>query len=268
MAEALQAKPRWRQTLDGVGRRLAPFTVLAVVLVVWAGMAASGLVRPILLPRPLSVLEALTQLVASGELYTHILASVRRIVLGFLIGSLLGVAVGVATGYFESTRRLFRAPIRFLRAIPIYAWIPMLILWFGIGEGSKIIAITMGVFFPVQLNTEEGINNADRRFLEVAQLLKLRSHEIIRKVIVPGALPFIFAGLRQGLARACMVVVVAELIAATAGLGFLISDARLLFRPDMMIVGMVAIGIVGILLDQAIGLVERRMLRWSVRLRQ
>ncbi len=247
---------------------LVPLVVPALVLVVWLVVASSGLVNIILLPKPQSVVTSLLAMLGSGELFDHIRASLARIVQGLVIGSVLGVGFGIFTGYFETFRRLFRSPIRFLRAVPIYAWIPMLILWFGIGETSKIIAISMGVFFPVHLNTEEGINNTDERYIEVAQLLQLTSTEIILKVILPGSMPFIFAGLRQGLSRACMVMVVAELIAATSGLGFLISDARLLFRPDIMIVGILTIGIIGLVLDQVISLVERRTLRWSVRFRQ
>ncbi|HEY3309167.1 MAG TPA: ABC transporter permease [Desulfuromonadaceae bacterium] len=244
---------------------LSPLVLPLVIIAIWGAATKFGNIEKVILPEPLQVVETFVSLVRSGALLDHLLASFVRIMKGFALGTLAGVSVGIISGFSRRVGRLLNPTIAFIRTIPIYAWIPMLILWFGIGESSKVIAITMGVFFPVHLSTEEGIRNIDVKYIEVAKILRLGRLFVLRKAVVPAALPFIITGIRLGLARAWMVVVVAELIAATSGLGYLISDGRQLFQPDVMVVGMMTIGIAGVAMDALIGRIERRALKWRVR---
>jgi sulfonate transport system permease protein len=231
---------------------------------VWGVATRYWEVEKVILPEPLEVFKTLISLVRSGALFEHLQASFVRVLKGFAVGSIAGITVGIISGLSRSAGKFLSPTIAFIRTIPIYGWIPMMILWFGIGETSKVIAITMGVFFPVHLSTEEGIRNIDMKYIEVTRILKLDKLFVLRKAIIPAALPFIITGIRLGLSRAWMVVVVAELIAATSGLGYLISDGRQLFQPDVMIVGMLTIGIAGLSMDALIGEIERRLLKWRV----
>lgn len=244
---------------------LTPIILPIFIILVWDLAVSSGLFANVILPPPEKVGSTFIFLLSNGKLAEHLEASLWRILQGFALGLALGITIGILTGLSRPIDRLLNPTIDFIRTIPIYAWIPMLILWFGIGEASKIIAITMGVFFPVHLNTVEGIHNIDTKYIEVSKIFKLSNSDLIKKVVLPGALPFIITGTRLGLARAWMIVVVAELIAATSGLGYLISDGRTLFQPDVMIVGMLTIGIAGISMDTLISKIERRILRWRVR---
>jgi sulfonate transport system permease protein len=244
---------------------LTPFVLPLVIIAVWESATRFGNIEKVILPEPLAVVETFVSLVKSGALFDHLQASFVRVMKGFALGSLAGMSVGIISGLSRPMGRLLSPTIAFVRTIPIYGWIPMMILWFGIGETSKVIAITMGVFFPVHLSTAEGIRNIDLKYIEVTKILKLGKLFVLRKAVIPAALPFIITGIRLGLARAWMVVVVAELIAATSGLGYLISDGRQLFQPDVMIVGMLTIGIAGVTMDALIGVIERKVLKWRIR---
>lgn len=146
----------------------------------------------------------------------------------------------------------------------LQVWVPVLILWLGIGETSKVIVITIGTFWPVLLNTVHGIKNVDKRYLEVGSVLEKKRKIVLAKIILPSALPSIFTGLRIGLGNAWMSVVGAELIAAASGIGYLISYARELSQPDVMLVGVFSIGIIGLLIDMLLKKVEKWALRWNI----
>lgn len=153
--------------------------------------------------------------------------------------------------------------LQILKPIPPIAWIPLAILWFGIGEASKIYIIAIGAFFPVFVNTLGGIKNIDKKYLELASVYEVPRSRVIREVILPGALPFIMTGLRLGLAGAWICVVAAEMIAATKGVGYMLMDARSLARPDIVILGMLVIGLIGKLMDDAVRMLEKHMIMWK-----
>lgn len=228
----------------------------------WQVLSMLGVIRPALLPSPAQVTEMIWQLTYSGELVKHVLSSGIRVLQGFLLAAACGLIFGVSIGLSRRAGRFAELSIQLIKPIPPIAWIPLAILWFGIGEGAKIYIIFIGAFFPVLVNTIDGIRQTDGRFVELAQILEVPRGRFIRKVILPGALPQIMTGLRIGLNISWMCVVAAELIAASSGIGFLIMDARQLSQTDVVLAGMIVMGILGKLSDDLLNTIERRLITW------
>lgn len=199
----------------------------------------------------------------SGELARHLGISLLRVLQGYVVGCVLGVAVGTVMALVRKFDRALTLILGIIRPIPIIAWVPVIILWLGIGEVSKVSIIAMGTFFPVLLNTIQGIQSTDIKYREVALVLEKSHASLLLHVIFPSALPSIFTGLRLGLGTAWMSVVGAELIAASSGIGYLISYAGQLSQPDVMLVGVFTIGFIGLLIDVLIKFIQSRLLRWS-----
>ena len=233
------------------------------LLLVWQGLSAFGVLHDYTMPSPGKVLQSSLELAADGTLFEHILASVARVLEGFGIAALLALVLGIAAGLFHRFELWTDFVFQLLKPIPPIAWIPLAILWFGIEETSKIYIIAIGAFFPIFVNTLHGIKNIDPKYLELARVYEVPRDEIIRKIIIPGALPFLMTGLRLGLASAWICVVAAEMIAATRGVGYMLMDARSLSRPDIVILGMLLIGIVGKIMDDAVRKLEKRLIRWN-----
>lgn len=252
--------------ISGVFRfltRLCSYFVLPVALViVWQLAGDLGYVRPILLPSPSTVGETFWEMTLSGELIQHLGISLLRVLEGFAAAAVAGLILGVAIGLSPVVNRLTDLIVQLLKPIPPISWIPLAILWLGIGEVSKVYIIFLGAFFPVLVNTIDGIRQTDHRYVELAQVLEVSRTRLIRQVILPGALPSIMTGLRVGLMVGWMCVVAAELIAASSGVGFLIMNARLLSQTDQVLVGMIAIGAMGKALDEILKLLERRLIGW------
>jgi len=233
------------------------------LLALWQALFELGVIRPILLPPPSQVAVAFVELAASGELPRHLAISLLRVLEGFALAAGFGLALGVAIGL---SRRLDHATdllVQLIKPIPPIAWIPLAILWFGIGEGGKVFIIFLGALFPVLVNTIDGIRQTDHRHVELARILEVSRLRFITHVVLPGALPAIMTGLRVGLMVAWMCVVAAELIAASSGVGYLIMDARQLSQTDRVLVGMITIGAMGKLLDLLLKLVESRLITWK-----
>jgi len=245
--------------------RLAQYLLLPIAVGgVWELLSRTGVIQHTLLPPPSGVLEAFWKLLVKGRLLVHATASLQRVLEGFAVAALLGLGVGIAMGISRTASRLADLVIQVLRPIPPIAWIPLAILWFGIGESSKVFIIFLGAVFPIVVNTLEGIRQTDSRFVELARVLEVPRSKFVRKVVLPGALPAIITGLRVGLGNAWVCVVAAELIAADRGVGFIIVDGRELSRPDVVIAGMVTIGIIGKLMDVALKHLETRWVRGRV----
>jgi len=233
-----------------------------IVLVVWQLLSSIGFIRPMILPSPTSVAEVCWDLLASGELGKHVLASALRVIEGFALAAASGLFLGVAIGLSRTFGRFAELPIQLTKPIPPIAWIPLAILWFGIGEWAKIYIIFIGAFFPILINTIDGIRQTDNRFVELARILEVPHWRFVRQVILPGALPQIMTGLRLGLNIAWMCVVAAELIAASSGVGFLIMDARQLSQTDIVLAGMLTMGILGKVTDDLLRALEKRLVSW------
>lgn len=223
--------------------------------------ARNGWVEARLLPPPSEIGATLWQL-AQGDLWSHIGASLARVSTGFVIGSVLGLAVAVLVGLNRMIEDLLDPTFQALRNVPSLAWVPLLLLWFGIDETPKITMIALGAFFPVYLNVVCGLQNVDRKLIEVGEIHGLGKFELARRILLPASLPSVFTGLRTALGLAWMFLVAAELIAASKGLGYLLSDGRETSRPDLVIAAIFLIASLGKISDSALAAIEVRSLYW------
>jgi sulfonate transport system permease protein len=236
----------------------------ATLLAIWQILFHAGFIRPVTLPPPTRLARTFLELVENGELFRHVEISVLRVLEGFALAALVGTVLGIGIGLSRKMDRLTDLILQLMKPIPPIAWIPMAILWFGIDEASKIFIIFMGAFFPILVNVTDGIRQTDRKYVEVARILSVRRGKFIRQVVIAGAFPSIMTGLRVGLGVAWICVVAAELIAASRGVGYMIMDARQLSQPDVVLVGMITIGVIGKLMDYTIKQAEHRLVTWKV----
>jgi sulfonate transport system permease protein len=242
---------------------LLPFILPVLLITVWQLASNLDWLQSSILPSPLVIAQTLLDLLKSGELLKNIAISLLRVLEGFAIGAGLGLIVGFIMGLSKSMERVLSLITGLLRPIPTIAWIPALILWMGIGESSKITVIAVGSFWPVLLSAIQGVRSTDPKYLEVARILEKDRATLLTKVIIPSALPSIFTGLRVGMGIAWASVVGAELIAASSGIGFMIMYAREVSQPDVMLVGVAAIGLTGLLIDFLLLQLQRRLLKWN-----
>ena len=249
-------------------RALRRVAAAVAMLAVWQGISAIVLPRlapsaATLMPPPLGVVIAFLDLMRSGDLILHILASLRRVLVAFAVAALAGVALGVAIGWWRRFGDLVDPLVEFIRPIPPLAWIPLAIIWFGIGDAQNMFIIFLGAFFPIVVNAIEGVGSVDRPLIWAALTLGGTWSQILREIILPGALPLILTGLRIGLGVGWMALVAAELVAASSGLGFLIEDSRNLLFTERVLLGMVMIGLLGFAMDRLMRLIERRVTPWA-----
>ncbi|MEI7612725.1 MAG: ABC transporter permease [Betaproteobacteria bacterium] len=234
----------------------------SVLLVVWEISVRAGWVNGHLLPPPSELLVTLSDLSGSGALYGHIGVSSLRVLIGFSIGAGLALVVSAAVGLSRRVEALFDPTFQAIRAIPSLAWVPLLLLWLGIDEAPKITLIAIGAFFPVYLNFVAGIHNVDRKLVEVGGIYGLSGTRLVTRIFLPAALPNLFTGLRSGLSLAWMFLVAAELIAATRGLGYLLTDGRETGRADLVIVAIIVLALLGKLSDSLLQWLEKSLLAW------
>lgn len=237
-------------------------TIPILLLLVWEAATRSGVWPRTLIASPSEVVSSLARLAEHGELAIHAFVSLRRLSAGFLIGSAVGIATGAVVGLSRWAERALAPTIQLLAPIPIVAWIPLLIIVFGIGEPSKIAVIALGTFFVTFFNAADGIRSADQKLVEVAHLYNKTPFQILVSVLLPSALPNVFLGLRVALGLSWILLIVGEIIASSKGLGWLIWDSRNFSRPDDMIAGMVIVGLLGKLTDQALAMLQSWALRW------
>ncbi|MBB3803041.1 sulfonate transport system permease protein [Xanthomonas arboricola] len=250
------SRPRLRLPASSLGW-LLPLSFFAAIELA----AAFGWTPRYLLPPPSQILSTLADEAGRG-LAGHIGASVLRVLAGFTIGAGLGVLVGVGVGLSRWLERLLDPSFQALRAVPSLAWVPLLLLWMGIDEAPKITLIAIGAFFPVYLGVVTGLRQVDRTLVELGESYGLSKLRLVRRILLPAALPSIFTGLRTSLSLAWMFLVAAELIAATRGLGYLLSDGRETSRPDIVIGAIVLLALLGKLSDGALKAIETRTLHW------
>lgn len=234
-----------------------------VLIILWQLAANEGMINLQLFPSPLRIWQAFVKSVTNGKLQANILVSLQRVLIGYAYGAVLGIVIGVLLGLSQKAYRLFALLLEILRPIPIIAWVPVLIMLLGIGEISKIIVIMIGSFWAIFLNTYDGVRGVDTKYLEVSEMFMLTREETVLRVILPAALPGIFTGLRIGIGSAWISVIGAELIASSAGLGYMISYSREMAQPANMYVSVFVIGIIGYLINAIIKLIEKRALRWN-----
>jgi sulfonate transport system permease protein len=243
-------------------RRTQGLLLPALLVIVWEAVVHAGWVSPHLLPPPSDLVTTLADLAGKGTLVGHIGISSLRVVIGFFIGAGLAVIVGAAVGLSRRTEALLDPTFQALRAIPSLAWVPLLLLWLGIDEAPKITLIAIGAFFPVYLNFVAGIQNVDRKLVEVGGIYGLTGYRLIVRIFLPAALPNLFTGLRSGLSLAWMFLVAAELIAASRGLGYLLTDGRETGRADLVVVAIIVLALLGKTSDSLLRWLEDRLLGW------
>ena len=232
----------------------------AGIIALWWILSALRLVNPYLIPAPGKIFSAAARLLAGGELAGHIRISLLRVWSGYLISA--GAALPLALIFHESPplRKAFHGIFETVRAVPPLALIPLLILWFGIGEASKLAVIVLATFFPIFLNAESGFDSMDSRWLELSRSLELSFPRHLRSVLIPAALPQIITGMRLGFGYSWRALLGAELFASASGLGYLITDAQAMARTDRVFVGIFTIGLLGVIFDALFRFLAARLL--------
>jgi ABC-type nitrate/sulfonate/bicarbonate transport system permease component len=223
---------------------------VASAIALWQIILDLGIVDRRLMPAPITVLRAAASMAATGELVAHIGASVARAITGLVIGSAIGIVFGLLTGRITAFGHLTEPIAQLFRSIPAIAFVPLAIIWFGLGEQSKLFLIVFGVFFPVWINTLMGVKNVRPVYIRAARSLGVSPQQELQRVIFPAALPFIITGVRISVSIAYIMLAAAEMAGALVGLGQLIQESYLVFRTDRMLVGIVMLGILGLLSDR------------------
>ncbi|MGW7405719.1 ABC transporter permease [Streptomyces sp. NPDC054833] len=246
------------------GRRLPTARLAGPVLVVvlWAVASAAGQLDPGAIPAPWTVVRTAGRLWADGTLPTDVLTSLERAAYGFLIGLTAGVVLALASGLSRVGEALIDGTVQLNRAIPTLGLIPLFILWLGIGETFKIAIIAIVVYIPIYLNTHAALSGIDSRYVELAEVQGLSKFRFVRQIVVPGALPGFFVGLRLGVTGSWLGLVVLEQINATSGLGYLMFQAQNYGQSDVILVGLLIYGVFGLISDSVVRLIERRVLAW------
>ena len=243
-------------------RRIVGPVVFVALLLLWEAGSRAGLVSPLVLPAPSEALDAFLQLVRSGNLWHHVSASLQRLVIGFVAGSVLGTLVGTAIGLSSYARAGVAPLVSAIFPIPKIALLPLFIIWFGIGEGSKVATILFGCFFPTVIATYGGIDSVDRSLIRMGQSFGLSRWEVIRKIVLPAALPAILSGMRISASIAIILLVAAEMIGAQYGIGAYVLLAGNLMATDQLIAGVAMLSILGLTVSALISWLERRFLSW------
>lgn len=257
------ARPALRRHLSAVGWVVGPFLP---VIVLWEVVARLEIFSPILLPSAVTVFRTFAEYLRSGELFVHLWESLIRLMLGFLAGAGLGLPLGIAMGMSRAVKRFFDPIMNLGQAIPGLAWIPLAILWFGLGYKAVTFIIFTAVFFPILFATLSGIQGVPQVFINAGLTMGARRHQIIWGIMIKGALPSIITGVRIGIGYGWRALVGGEMIAASAGLGFLIFDARQFLKSDVVIMGMLTIGLTWVVMDQILlkPLERRTIEKWGM----
>jgi sulfonate transport system permease protein len=242
----------------GVRRIGGPLLLLAV----WQLLCTTGVLNDRVMAPPTDVFSAAVDLLRTGELQHHLLTSLRRVVIGLSIGVTTGVLLATLSGLFRLGEDLLDSTMQVLRAIPTLGLIPLVIIWFGIGEQPKVLLVAIGTTFPVYINTYAAIRGVDAKLVEAGTTFGLSRLGLVRRVILPGAVPGFLVGLRFALTGAWLIMIVAEQINARSGLGYLVNEARNWYRTDIIVMALVVYGLLGLAADGIVRFLERTLLAW------
>jgi ABC-type nitrate/sulfonate/bicarbonate transport system permease component len=249
------------------GRAIKYVLPLFIVLAVWQLIYQLGVYNSIFLPPPSKLLKTFISLVLDGTLIANTFSSLGRVFLGWILGSVLGLLVGFSISEFALVKWFFKPFIDLLHPIPNLAWIPLVILWFGLGNGAAVFIIALASFWSIVLNLDLGISSLNKNYVKIAKTLGAKKWYIFKNVVIPGSFPFIITGLRMGFSRSWRALIAGEMIVATSsGLGYMIFNARNLFRTDEVLVGMLVIGIISLMTENIIfKKIEKHTLeKWGV----
>ncbi|MDR5586637.1 MULTISPECIES: ABC transporter permease [Clostridium] len=232
-----------------IWKHIKGYLIFIILLAAWQIVCDIGIWSSYILPTPQKVFNTFINMIQNGSIFIHIYTSMRRVFIGFGISAVIGIPLGIAFGMNNNIYEYWKVILNFLRNVPPLAMIPMLILWFGIGESTKIIIIVLAAFFPIFTSTLKGIRNCDPKLIEVGKAFEINRLQIITRIIIPNALLDIVVGLKLSLGYSFRAIIGAELIAASSGLGYLISDGKEMSRTDIVIVGIIVIGVLGVICD-------------------
>lgn len=241
-----------------IGDIFIPLIVPIIILLIWEYCAANGYIKATLMPQPSKIANTLWDLILKGTLQKNIFISLKRVLVGYILGASLGIITGVAMGLFPIVKKLLSFLTNVMRPIPMIAWIPVFILWLGIGENTKVAVIALGTFWPVLINVVDGIEGVDKKYIEVSTIFCKNKWEQIQHVIIPAAMPSVVTGLRLASGNALMGVIAAEMFAASSGIGFMVSNAREMAQADKMLGGVFVIGILGWILNLLVTHLHRK----------
>jgi sulfonate transport system permease protein len=244
---------------SGTGLRLSG---VALLVLVWWLCSATGILDPTTLAGPGAVVTKGAELIRDGELPANLWISLHRVLLGLVTGVSAGVVLALGAGLSKLTEAVVDGPMQIFRSLPILALQPLFVLWFGIGEEMKVVIIAVAVAFPVYINTYAGIRGIDRRFVELAHGVRLSTWQFARKVVLPGSLPEFFVGLRLAFTVSWLVLILSEQINATSGIGYMINQAGMTGQTNVIVVGLAVYGLLGLLSDLIVRLLERSVLSW------
>jgi NitT/TauT family transport system permease protein len=240
----------------------AAVATLCGAVALWQAAAWAGLIPTLFLPAPVAIGRALWALTVSGELWGHLSASLFRLGIGWAAGTVFGIGMGLAVGLWSVLRSPGMALVSALFPIPKIALVPLFIIWFGIGEGAKIATVAFGVFFPTVIATAGGVDNVPRGLIRMGQSFGLSHWAIVRKIVLPAALPAILSGFRVTSSIAIVLLVAAEMIGAEKGIGAFVLSAGNLYDTDNLLAGIVVLSVLGLVVAWVIGRLERVFLRW------
>ncbi|MCP8938035.1 ABC transporter permease [Alsobacter sp. SYSU M60028] len=252
-----------RSRVHAPGRWLIGLALPLALALGWELAVRFGLAQGRLMPPPSRIFAALTALARSGELTTHIIATLMRVLAGFALGAVAGTLMGALAGASELSRRIFDPTLQALRAVPSIAWVPLFLLWLGIFEASKVALIAVGVFFPVYLGVAGAIEGIDRKLLEVGRVFRLSQAGMVRRVMLPAVLPEWLIALRSGLGLGFMFVVAAEFMGASEGLGYLLVDGQQIGKPDQILAAIITFAVLGKICDAVLVAATRPLVRWQ-----
>jgi len=233
-----------------------------VLLALWQLLSATGVLPEKTLAAPTTILATAWDLTVDGQLPEALLVSLRRALLGLALGVSAAIALGTIAGLSRTGDALVDPPMQMVRTLPLFGLVPLFILWFGIGETSKIALVALGVVIPLYLNLVAALRGIDRELYDVARTVKLARAERVRHILLPGALPGALVGFRQSLGVAWLALVVAEQVNTSSGLGYLINNARDFLQTDVIVVGLLAYAVLGLITDALVRRLERRALAW------
>jgi sulfonate transport system permease protein len=254
--------------LSNRGLLLLSWIAPVAVVIIWEILARAGMISPQVLPAPSKVFSTAIKLAATENLFGDLGVSLLRAAAGFAIGASIGLSLGVLTGFSRIAEAAIDRSIQMIRAIPFLAALPLVIVWLGVGEAEKIFLVALGVTFPIYVNTTLGIRQVDPKLIELGHIQGLKPLELIRRIVLPGALPSILTGVRYALATAWLALVVAETIGAQSGIGFLAMDAREFLRTDVIVLTIVIYALIGVAADAIARMLERRLLAWHPNYRE
>ncbi|WP_426454997.1 ABC transporter permease [Paenibacillus sp. S-38] len=234
-----------------------------LILLLWQLLSSSGLISERMFSSPWLILNQYAELIRSGELLHYLRASMVRASLGFVLGGSCGLLLGLFVGMYRPVEETVNPTVQMLRTVPLLAITPLFIMWFGFGELSKVLLISLGSFFPLYVNTFLGIRNVDAKLFDVGRVLEFSRFDQITKLVLPAALPNILLGIRLSLSIAWLCLVTAELLGSDTGVGYMIQDARAFMQTDVVFVGITLFALVGKLSDSVVRYMESRLLRWQ-----